>query len=243
MFILVGETKMTDAELAILSLLSEKPTYDHELHRLIEERGLRRWTAIGNSSMYYVLDKLETQGLVQRMSGETSKRMYQISAAGMGVLQTSVTDLLSTPRAYDKSFELGLANLHILKTHQVQTALTSRQQDLTAQLSRLQEMVDSGSTADSFQANALFAHRIAMIKAELAWLDDFITRWAAQAPADPELVIEPAIIPRNRQVILPQDPDSVHKQPTQEVPPYHKHTPPGMPTPPQLPKPEDANED
>lgn len=52
---------MTDAELTLLSLLHEKPCYDHELNKIIEQRGIRRWAAIGMSSMYYVLDKLEQQ--------------------------------------------------------------------------------------------------------------------------------------------------------------------------------------
>ncbi|HRE48575.1 MAG TPA: helix-turn-helix transcriptional regulator [Aggregatilineales bacterium] len=222
---------MTDAELAVLSLLSESPNYDHRLNELIEARGLRRWTAIGNSSLYYILDKLERQGLIARVVTDDPRRKYEITAAGTGVLQTAVTDLLSSPRAYDKSFELGLANLHVLKPSHVRGALASREQDLTVQLGRLETMVGAGKVADSFQAGALFSHRITLIKAELAWLRTFIEEWSAQAGSDPEVVIEPAIIPRNRQVVLPQDPDSIHKQTTLEFPSHQKKTPPGFETP------------
>jgi DNA-binding PadR family transcriptional regulator len=97
---------MTDAELAILSLLAEGPSFDHDLNATIEARGLRRWTAIGSSSMYYVLDKLEKQGLVQIVSETDGRREFKISPAGVGVLQTAVSDLLSTPHAHDKSIEL-----------------------------------------------------------------------------------------------------------------------------------------
>ncbi len=227
---------MTDAELAILSLLSEGPSYDHDLNKLIEARGLRRWTAIGSSSMYYVLDKLEKQGLIQKTAEENGRRQFQISPAGTGVLQTSVADLLSTPRAYDRSFELGLANLIVLKSSQVHAALLSRQQDLSAQLARLRETLESEAVGDSFEATALFSHRAAMIEAELTWLARFIDIWREQAPTDPEIVIEPAIIPRSRQVILPQDPDSIHKQRTREIPPHRQVTPPGTRTAPNLPK-------
>lgn len=221
---------MTDAELAILSLLSEKPTYDHDLNRLIDARGLRRWTAIGSSSMYYVLDKLERQGLIKKVSEEYGKRLFTISPAGTGVLQTSVADLLSTTRAYDRSFELGLANMNVLKTNQIHTALISRQQDLVMHLERLKAHLETEQKGGSFVATALFSHRIAMIEAELIWLEEFIVAWRDQAPTDPEIVIEPAIIPRSKQVVLPQDPDSIHKQSTREIAPHMKVTPPAMRT-------------
>ena len=219
---------MTDAELAILSLLAEGPHFDHELNDIIEERGLRRWTAIGFSSMYYVLEKLERQGLVELISDDHGHRKFQISSAGNGVLQTAIADLLSTPHSHDKSFELGLANLHILRPSQIRTALISRQQDMITQIAR--RRAERQNMSASFQIDALFAHNIDMLEAELAWLQEFVNNWEAQAPAEPEVEIEPGIAPRVKQVVLPQDPDSVHKETTREAPhnPHSKATPPGQ---------------
>jgi len=228
---------MTDAELAILGLLSEKPAYDHELNKLIDARGLRRWTAIGQSSMYYVLDKLEKQGLISKTVEKSGQRQFQISPAGVGVLQTSVADLLSTTRAYDKSFELGLANMSVLKTSQVQSALISRQAELHVHIEKLREQVEVEKKNGSFVSVSLFAHRLSMMEAELTWLDTFIVEWQAQAPVEPEVVIEPTVIPRSRQVVLPQDPDSIHKQQTREIPPHKHMTPVGARTEIRLPKP------
>jgi DNA-binding PadR family transcriptional regulator len=203
---------MTDAELAILSLLAEGPSYDHDINDTIEARGLRRWTAIGNSSMYYVLDKLEKQGLVERISEQYGHRKFGISAAGSGVLQTAVSDLLTVSHAFDRSFELGLANLHLLKPSQVRSALLGRQQDLQAQLAKAREEFDK--VDGSFQVSALFDHSVTMLEAELAWLNDFLPKWEAQAPEEPVVVMEPSITPRIKQVVMPQDPDSVHKHKT-----------------------------
>src|SRR5258708_36440102 len=96
------DSTMTDAELAILSLLSEGPSFDSDLNVAIDERGIRKWTAIGYSSMYYVLAKLERQGLVERTGDESERRRYQISPAGGCVLQTAVADLLRTPHPHDQ---------------------------------------------------------------------------------------------------------------------------------------------
>jgi len=54
----------------------------------------------------------------------------------------------------------------------------------------------------------------------------FLDAWEKQAKPDPEMVIEASDIPRSRQVILPQDPDSIHKQQTQPMSPNRKVTPP-----------------
>jgi DNA-binding PadR family transcriptional regulator len=232
---------MTDAELAILSLLAEGPSYDHDLNTVIEDRGLRKWTAIGHSSMYYVLEKLEKQGLIDRISEDHGHRKFQISAAGSGVLQTAVSDLLSTPHAYDKSFELGLANLHILKPSQVRTALVSRRQDMAMRLTKLRE--ERKAANGPFQIDSLFAHHIDMLEAELAWLDTFTKAWEAQAPAEPETITEPDEVPRIKQVVLPQDPDSVHKQPTRKGAAPARSTPPSMRTLPPTNKSQPPEED
>jgi DNA-binding PadR family transcriptional regulator len=238
---------MTDAELAILSLLAEGPSYDHELHTTIEARGLRKWTAIGSSSMYYVLDKLEKQGLIEQVADERldgkGPRRYRLSAAGTGVLQTSVSDLLSTPHAYDKSFELGLANLNVLKPSQVRSALQNRRQDMAMKLERLRDEREEVKKAGGiFQIDALFDHHISMMEAEMVWLDEFTVAWEAQAPTEQETYVEPTIVPRIKQVILPQDPDSIHKQRTRESPPQSRHTPPTMRTMPPTNKPQEDDE-
>lgn len=219
---------MTDAELAILSLLAEGPSYDHDLNTQIEARGLRKWTAIGNSSMYYVLEKLERQGLVDKLSEDHGQRRFQISAAGIGVLQTAVSDLLSTPHSHDKSFELGLANLHVLKAGQVHMALQSRQQDIVAQITRLRQ--DREQANGSFQIKALFDHNISMMEAELMWLQSFLPEWESQTSPEEAVFVEPSIAPRIKQVILPQDADSVHKEVTQEAIPSSRTTPPSNKT-------------
>ena len=55
---------MTNAELTILSLVAEGPRYGYEIQSLIDERELRDWLAIGSSSIYYVLNKLESQHML-----------------------------------------------------------------------------------------------------------------------------------------------------------------------------------
>ncbi|HIP96867.1 MAG TPA: hypothetical protein EYH32_06595 [Anaerolineae bacterium] len=53
---------MTNAELAILSLIAEQPRHGYEIEQVIEERRMREWTEIGFTSIYYLLKKLERGG-------------------------------------------------------------------------------------------------------------------------------------------------------------------------------------
>ena len=57
-------SRLTDAELLVLGLVVEMPRHGYELELVIELRGMREWTQIGFSSIYFVLGKLERLGLV-----------------------------------------------------------------------------------------------------------------------------------------------------------------------------------
>lgn len=214
---------MTDAELAILSIVAEGPIYGYDIQTVIKERGLRAWTNIGVSSMYYVLEKLERQGLLSSTGTPHTKgparRQYRMTPAGYGVLQTSVADLLSTPREFGNGFELGLANLHVLGPTRIRAAFAAYHQELDSRLSfnrgRCEELRQQNAP---FNVIAMFERYIALLEAERTWVIDFIERWEAQAPPEePEPPIEPHDIPRMKQVILPHDADSPHRAPTRPL--------------------------
>ena len=56
---------INEREAAILGLLWEKPLYGYTIEKIIEERGMRHWTDIGFSSIYYVLKRLESRNLLK----------------------------------------------------------------------------------------------------------------------------------------------------------------------------------
>ncbi len=214
---------MTDAELAILTIVAEGPIYGYDIQTVIIQRGLRAWTNIGVSSMYYVLQKLERQGLVESkgapLAEGPSRRQYHITPAGFGVLQTAVADLISTPRDSTTEFELGLANLHVLRPAQIRTAFIAYRQELVSRLNQARERWQTlRDSRAPFNVDAMFGHHVAILEAELNWIREFIEEWEAQLPAATEATpAEPAEIPRMKQVVLPHDPDSPHRAPTRVI--------------------------
>ncbi len=60
---------LTNTELAILGLVAERPKHGYQVEQDIAERGMREWTEIGFSSIYYVLNKLEAAGWLESQAG------------------------------------------------------------------------------------------------------------------------------------------------------------------------------
>ncbi|MBZ0292352.1 MAG: PadR family transcriptional regulator [Anaerolineae bacterium] len=180
---------MTESELTILSLVAEKPCHGYEIQQIIDERGLREWLAIGFSSIYYILNKLEQQGLLTSeldINGPgPARKIYQITDAGRGLLQTAIQERLSQLRSFGSGFELGLANLNAMSPRQVYQALVQHRASLVQRLESLQKawarhQQDDNPLQD--HTRALYTYSLSIAQAELTWLMDFLESWVARYP-------------------------------------------------------------
>lgn len=168
---------MTNAELAILSLISEKPRHGYEIESVIEERGMREWTEIGFSSIYYLLKKLEGEGLIEGRL-ETAERgparkVYHLTTAGRDELHEGVLESLSVPQRCYSPLQLGLANLPGITHEETLSSLHKYQQALSARLKHVQERWESQRPLPYF-VEAMFEHSVTMIEAEREWVLNFI---------------------------------------------------------------------
>ena len=168
---------MTNAELAILSLIAEQPRHGYEVEQVIDARGMREWTEVGFSSIYYLLTKLERQGLVEsrldRDSRGPARKVYSLTALGQERLKAAVLSALSEPRSTNPGILVGLASLPVVSTAEALTALRQYEQALASHVERL----DSKQAAQQplpYFVNAVFEHGTASLQAELAWTRAFI---------------------------------------------------------------------
>ncbi|MDX2076704.1 MAG: PadR family transcriptional regulator [bacterium] len=182
---------ITDAELTILNLVAEGARYGHEIQDLIEKRGLREWVTIGFSSVHYLLNKLEEQHMLSselRSEGRLpARKIYALTEAGHGVLQTAIADRLRQPRAFGTGFELALANLNVLKPAQVYRILSQHRSDLGQRLLSIEQSQQRQQKNEAIpmpeHIEALYSHSIALMEAELKWIDGFLKKWAVRYPA------------------------------------------------------------
>ncbi len=171
---------MTNAELAVLSLVVQEPRHGYQIEQVIEERGMRRWTDIGFSSIYFLLKKLERQNLIKgewektELGKERWAKVYRPTDAGHEAFHCAIIELLSTPQPHPYPLMLGLANLPAVSTDEAITALKQYRGQLTAVMQTLKDVRDSKQHTAPYYIEAMFEHHLTILKVEIDWLGEFI---------------------------------------------------------------------
>jgi DNA-binding PadR family transcriptional regulator len=170
---------ITNAELIVLSLITEKPCHGYELEQIIEERGMRNWTDIAFSSIYFLLNKLVREGLATSTSQPAegrgpAKRVYSTTREGQAVLKQGVYERLSNPDQGRRAFMFGLSCLPIFSQKEQLAALLTRRQIMLARQKELQQHPALNQPGFPPHVKAMFAYSIPLLQAELDWLEIFI---------------------------------------------------------------------
>jgi DNA-binding PadR family transcriptional regulator len=169
---------LTQAELAVLSLVAEEPRHGYQVEQLIEQRGMRAWTEISFSSIYFLLNKLEKRKLIQSHLEPAAERgparkVYQATPAGHRALFSAVNEALSVPRPAMTPFLLGLGNLPVLPPEQALAALEQYRAGLAERLAAMEASRAAQQPLPYF-VDAMFGYSKALIQAEQAWVEGFV---------------------------------------------------------------------
>ena len=168
----MNTSKFTDRELLILGLIAEMPRHGYEIEGVIEERAMREWTQIGFSSIYYVLGKLEKNGLIKGEKPPTpkAKKRYNLTKQGLKVLVDQTLAALKTIQPTYPSLLLGLVHLPVLSRDQVLDALRTRKEGLSQEISRMEVIHFEQQPLPDF-LDAVFDFSLKQLKAEADWLN------------------------------------------------------------------------
>jgi DNA-binding PadR family transcriptional regulator len=176
---------VNDSDLVILGMLAEQPRHGYELEELIAARGVRNWTDIGFSSIYYVLKRLGKAGWVTSSLEEAergpARKVYRLTPTGETALRNAVIEALSTPAHARTPILPGLANLPVLEPTEALTALEHYGTALEARLFEL-EQTRAAQQPLPFFVEAMFDHALALTRAELAWLEGVVARIGKREP-------------------------------------------------------------
>ena len=169
---------MTNAELAVLSLIAEQPRHGYDIEQVIEARGMRAWTEIGFSSIYYLLNKLEKAGLIeselQQPEGKgPARKVHSITQAGWQAQMEGTLAALSMPRSGSSPFLLGLSNFPMVPRKQILAALNTYVARLEESLSQMLTRAEEQRPIPAF-VDAMFGYSQVLIETELKWIRDFI---------------------------------------------------------------------
>jgi DNA-binding PadR family transcriptional regulator len=170
---------VSNAELAILSLVAEQAVYGYQIEKIIEERGMREWTEIGFSSIYYLLTKLEKKGwIISRIQKShnqgPARRIFSITPNGFKFCQKESLAALSEPRSSPSHFQLGLANLPLLDNSEILNALKHYEKTLIQKKMELDRKEKKYGIGLPTHVRTLFEHSIQSIEAEISWVRKYI---------------------------------------------------------------------
>jgi DNA-binding PadR family transcriptional regulator len=163
--------ELTPAELLVMGLLTERPRHGYDLDQVIAERGMREWTPIAFSSLYYLLRKLETDGLIAPVTdGDRRRRVYTPTSAGRQLTAEATLSALATLSPTHPPVLIGLGNAPTLDPATTVEALRARSRAITAELERLSAHRDQQTLGAPPVVAALFDYALTMLEAEHGWV-------------------------------------------------------------------------
>lgn len=166
---------LTDAELLLLGLVAEMPRHGYELDQVIEQRGMRQWTQIGFSSIYFVLGRLQKLGLVTAQkpargrAGAKARKVYSLTPAGRRALAARSLAALREVRPSHSSVLLGMINWPALKREPALAALQERGDAIEAERARLAAIQVAQQPLPDY-VEALFEYSLGQLRAEAEWV-------------------------------------------------------------------------
>ena len=169
------ELTITNAEFAILGLLTEGASHGYGLEQTIDKRGMRDWTEIGFSSIYFVLGKLEKKGLIKsaKIKSPKARKTFTVTSEGYRLHSVRTYEAIEKPHSVHPSILLGLANWPALEPTQAIGALKNRLEHLRKSLkSAKARQVQQQPMPDFVEIQ--FSYSINQIEAEIDWAEKSI---------------------------------------------------------------------
>ena len=164
---------LTDAELTVLGLVVERPRHGYELDEVVSERGMRDWTALGFSSIYYVLGKLRDRGLITEVAADRAhakaKKTFTATDAGRQACAEAAEAAIAELRPVHPPVLIGLANSPAIPPGRLAAALARRAEAVEERLAEVRRAAAAQPDVPPF-VRAIFDCSIAQLEAEAQWL-------------------------------------------------------------------------
>lgn len=167
-------TELTHVAFAVLGLVSEHPCHGKDINKRIKERGMRAWTAIGESSVYGVLKNLKEKELVDSWSEEENNRLvkiYKITEKGTKLLIKKIYKVLNEfIGRNDPDFYMAFSMLpYLTEEEQVEVFINSLNTIKKHKL-ELEKMLNENSKMP-LNVRGLFIHPSKILQTDIEFLE------------------------------------------------------------------------
>jgi DNA-binding PadR family transcriptional regulator len=180
--------KLTNVEIALLEIIKERSeTTGYEIGQIIEERGYREWANIGKTSIYAGIKKLEGKKLisVQRIKKKAGKgpipNNIRLTKSGESTLNEEIKQALLSQKNLSLYY-LGIAGISLIKREIALETLHQREisdQNIIEEITRIFQA--KGGDVMPPEAQALFEHPLLILKSDIHFLKNFITKLERKA--------------------------------------------------------------
>ena len=175
-------SKLTQADLVVLSLLLEQPMHGYDLVQQYERQEIRDWASVSKAQVYYALKKLEESGLivadaaVDNVDGR-GKTIYTVTSEGKAALESELGENYwleqRRPQPFTTWVGLSIHSPEVMRRRM----MNQRRAFLESELQRERKSYDlvAQMTSDRSKAGLkIIDLTIALIETEIRWIDSII---------------------------------------------------------------------
>ncbi|MBY9012884.1 MAG: PadR family transcriptional regulator [Candidatus Lokiarchaeota archaeon] len=167
-------TDLSHISFAVLGLVSEHPCHGKDINERIKKRGMRAWTAIGESSVYGVLKNLKEKELVDSWSEEENNRLvkiYKITVKGTKLLKKKIFKVLNEfIGRNDPDFYMAFSMLPYLTEEEQVEVFTNSLNTIKKHKLELEKMLAENSKMP-LNVRGLFIHPCKILQADIEFLE------------------------------------------------------------------------
>ncbi len=171
-------SSISNADMALLGLLSEEPMHAWQIEKEVRERDMRFWTDLSQSTIYKQLRALEKAQLIdcrEEVAEGRLRKIYSLTDAGRLAYRDRTCELLARPEHLKWRVDLATYNVDLLPRDVVLECLARYRAELE------KDIKGYGDLEGFLVASGCPAHRLSLarrpvrlMRAEIAWLDDFV---------------------------------------------------------------------
>lgn len=169
---------LTNSEVALLGLLSEKAKHAYQIGRDAEHRAMRSWTDLSQSTIYRQLTFLHKAGLAeskQAVVDGRARKVCSLTDAGLEALRDRLLNLLADPEAPTWGIDLATYNVGLVPANEAAAALQRYREKLQAGIACREATEENmGSCSCPTHGLAVVRRPRYLLEAEIRWVDDFV---------------------------------------------------------------------
>jgi DNA-binding PadR family transcriptional regulator len=179
---------LTKNDVLVLGFLLDRPMHGYEIGQHVKAEGVTNWFDISTAAIYYSLNKLHRQGLVQETrarGGGADKSVYHVTDKGRAEFFAGMEATLGSEEPIHFEYDLGIYLLNKLPQARALPLLEKRLDFLGRRGTDLQGALEQRLAAGDHPLRvAILEHSLSCARMEAEWLSGIIRRLRGEGLED-----------------------------------------------------------